>query len=301
MGELDLCSRREADRLILEGCVRVDGRAAEIGEKVPSNLTADRIEIISENLLRKNRCDEGGDHENEKILTTDGDKNVPLAIVLNKPVGFVSGQAEHGCLPAIRLLKASNLWNGNSTKGPVISTSTFATNNDFQIPDSWIGFAPAGRLDKDSSGLLVFSRSGVIAKKLIGSNSTVEKEYIVHVEPAVQPTRREHKIDPNFELPTTTLDLTPLLRGGGSLLGDGNHRPPLKPCADASWIREGEVLKIVLTEGRKHHIRRAAREILGWHVKHLRRVRIGPICLEELPEGRWRPLQQQEVEGLLAS
>jgi len=197
----------------------------------------------------------------------------------------------------------------------------------------WMGFAPAGRLDLDSTGLLVFTKNGVLAKKLIGASSSVEKEYIVDVEPAVKPTKREYAIDPNFVLPSSSeqrqrlFDLTHILRGGEFLLGDDR---PLKPCPLVRWIVKGERLQIVLTEGRKHHIRRMCRELLGFHVIGLRRVRIGPIILlpssnidttaddtttddskykynneeeeEEknvLPEGCWRPLSQKEMEVLL--
>ena len=180
----------------------------------------------------------------------------------------------------------------------------------------WMGFAPAGRLDLDSTGLLVFTKNGVLAKKLIGASSSVEKEYIVDVEPAVRATKREHDIDPNFVLPSTPeqrFDLTRILRGGEFLLGDDR---PLKPSPRVQWIVKGERLQIVLTEGRKNHIRRMCRELLGFHVVGLRRVRIGRILLpsdinniedtdynteEEniLPEGCWRPLRQKELEFLL--
>jgi 23S rRNA pseudouridine2604 synthase len=212
------------------------------------------------------------------------------AVVLNKPIGYVSGQAEHGNPPAIRLLTPDSLWADDEANIPV------------QLPTSWDGFAPAGRLDMDSTGLLVFSKSGVLTKKIISSNSTVEKEYVVHVSPAEQPTRQELRLNPSFHLPATTLDLSPLLERGNLLLGDEKKRNPrLKPCVDVQWIKPGEILRISLNEGRKRHIRSACRELLGWHVTALQRIRVGPIHLENLPEGCWRPLRQREIEQLLSS
>ncbi|KAG7366114.1 RNA pseudouridylate synthase [Nitzschia inconspicua] len=273
-------SRREADRLILAGRVLLDGKQAEIGEKVPLDLLANRIAI------RPTTTEESGDPN--RIVSTDTTESFP-AVVLNKPLGYVSGQSEHDNVPAIRLLKPNNLWTNND---PHLS--------NIELPRSWRGFAPAGRLDKDSTGLLVFSRSGVLAKKIISADSVVEKEYLVNVSPAVQASRREVQLRPSFNLPRPTLDLSPLLRGGGSLLGDEDKKDSrLKPCVDAEWIRSGEILRIVLTEGKKRHIRRVCRELTGWHVTALQRIRIGPIKLENMPEGDWRPLRQNEIEELL--
>jgi 23S rRNA pseudouridine2604 synthase len=269
MGELDLCSRREADRLIREGKVAVDGQVAALAEKVPPDLTKEQI----------------------SILTTDDTTatNTVTTVVLHKPQGYVSGQAEHGHPPAIRLLSRDRLWESSFTR---------QENDDAAVlPTSWRGFAPAGRLDRHSTGLLVFSSSGIVAKKLIHHESTVQKEYIVDVEPADQVTKRERQMDPSFELPKPSLDLKPLLKGGRTLLGS-EHRP-LLPCVDAEWTEKGRILRMALTEGKKHHIRRVCREILGYHVVQLQRTRIGPIELGDLPEGCWRPMTQRELDVII--
>jgi 23S rRNA pseudouridine2604 synthase len=275
MSELSICSRREADRWIQNGLVSVYGKVAEIGEKVDARLPAQDIVIES-----------SSDHDETLFLSVDGSvsTDLTLAMVLNKPPGYVSGQAEHGHRPAIRLLTRDRLWNSSS--------------DDVKLPQkSWKHFAPAGRLDLDSSGLVVFARSGVIAKKLIHSDSAIEKEYIVGVEPAAQESKREVELDENFVLPRPGLDLTPITRGGGTLLGEFR---PLKPCK-AKWLEQGSLLQIVLTEGRKQHIRRACRQLLGYHVVSLNRTRIGPIETQDLPEGCWRPLSKNEIEKILAS
>lgn len=291
MSELDLCSRREADRLILEGRILLDGKVAVVGEKIVRDLSADRIQIVSHS---QDELHDGSSHS-----AIGGDNNIVSGVVLNKPVGYVSGQAEHGHSPAIRLLTRSNFWRGAHVDDKKQSHAGYNA-----LPTSWKGYAPAGRLDMDSTGLVVFTQSGVLAKKLIRDDSRVEKEYIVHLSPAVQPTKRELAIDRFFQLPTPTLDLTRLLNGGELLLEDDRHRKrprqPLKPCL-AQWLTRGEKLRVVLLEGRKHHIRRACREILGWHVTHLQRIRIGPVHLDDLPEGCWRTLRKVEVESIMAS
>jgi 23S rRNA pseudouridine2604 synthase len=293
MSELDICSRREADRLISDGVVQFDGRGIQLGEKVPWNATADRIKIRSSSVVENaKRIDQSPAAATTPHLV-DWTGAID-AVVLNKPLQYVSGQAEHGNIPAIRLLTRENLWRRSSTTSETdLRGST--------VPKSWTGFAPAGRLDLDSTGLLIFTKNGVLAKKIISSESRVEKEYIVDVTPASQVSRRELTIDPSFELPKTTLNLTPLLMGGHTLLEfDKRNNPPIKPCRQAEWIIPKERLRIVLTEGKKHHVRRICREVVGWHVTGLKRVRIGPVTLDDLPIGCWRPLRQDEVDKFLA-
>jgi len=315
MGELDMFSRREADRLILDGRVLVDEKVVEVGHKVPWNLQADRIEIIGNHGSATTSAafastGERTNDRNKSNNTTQCTERM-AAVVLNKPKGYVSGQAEHGHPPAIRLLTSRNRFWGRSDRDDK------DIGRDGGGKYDWTGFAPAGRLDLDSTGLMVYTKNGVLAKKLIGAASPIEKEYVVDVEPAASPTKRELSIDPKFVLPSQrhqrSYDLSPILGGGRLLLGEDR---PLKACPDARWIIKGERLRIVLTEGRKHQIRRMCRELLGFHVVGLRRVRIGPIVLslketvangsdaygkndDTLPLGCWRPMRQGELEILL--
>ena len=134
------------------------------------------------------------------------------------------------------------------------------------------GLAPAGRLDIDSTGLLVLTQDGRIARHLIGEDSEVEKEYLVRVE-----TTREGP------LPESDLEL---LRHGLSL--DGRALQPAK----VSWANEDQ-LRFVLREGRKRQIRRMC-EAVGLAVTGLKRVRIGSVVLGKLPAGQWRYLREDE-------
>ena len=128
--------------------------------------------------------------------------------------------------------------------------------------------APAGRLDIDSQGLLILTQDGRIAKQLIGAESEIEKEYLVRVEGA---------------LPK---DKLALLNHGLSLDGKA-----LKP-AQVSWQNQNQ-LRFILQEGKKRQIRRMC-ELVNLKVTGLKRVRIGNIGLRDLPEGKWRYLQDGE-------
>lgn len=255
MSELDICSRREAIRLIASGKVFVRGELAELGRKV--NFDESEITVFK---------------DEEKLAK---------AIVLNKPTGYVSGQPEHGHIPAIRLLTRENYMKSGKDVDNNIELQTKS------------GLVPAGRLDRNSTGLLVFCRDGVLAKKLL--SHIIEKEYLVNVGPAHQPTNHERKYGMT-KMPRPRLDLKIINRGGAYLLGD--HRP-LKPVVRSTWTIPGEQLRIVLKEGRKHQIRRMMRELLGFHVLSLERIRIGPIRLKSLPQGKWRPLNPTEIAKIL--
>ena len=89
---------------------------------------------------------------------------------LNKPVGYVSGQAEDGYEPAIVLVTPENRWAEDRAASRASRPRTCAS------------LAPAGRLDIDSVGLLVLTQDGRIAKQLIGEDSEIEKEYLVRVD-----------------------------------------------------------------------------------------------------------------------
>lgn len=260
MSQLDLASRREADRWILEEKVLVRGALATVGMKVAANET----DIVIAGGVSERLCN---------------------AIVLNKPVGYVSGQAEHGNVPAAKLLTRENAIDN--------------VDDMFECKNTTLtGFVPAGRLDRDSSGLLIFTHSGVVAKKLVSAAGIIPKEYVMTLEPAHQPTTKE-RAQGLTKLPSPTMDLGILKKGGATLLGDST---PLRPIR-ARWLERGEVLKVVLREGRKRQIRRFCRELLGFHVVSLKRTKIGPVVLKNedlLPLGKWRPLTKQEVDQIIS-
>jgi 23S rRNA pseudouridine2604 synthase len=241
---LGFCSRREADSWIERGWVQVNGQIAGMGVKVGPQ---DQVSV-----------DKKAQNQQEQLAT----------ILLNKPIGIVSGQAEHGYQNAASIIGPRNMW-----LPPEIKSSAARRFNAQMLR----GLAPAGRLDIDSTGLLVLTQDGRVAKSIIGELSDISKEYLVRV--AWQGMERE--IAPRFPA-----DRLALLRHGLSLDGQA-----LKP-AQVDW-QNGEQLRFVLTEGKKRQIRRMC-EAVGLHVIGLKRIRIGRIMLGNLPLGEWRFLQPHE-------
>ena len=237
MSELGLCSRREADEWIEQGWVRVDGvKVDTLGAKVTPEQ---KVEVMP-----------AARAEQAKLVT----------ILIHKPVGYVSGQPEDDYLPAASLINAANQWELDES-------------GRSYHPLNLRALAPAGRLDIDSTGLLVMTQDGRIAKQLIGDKSEVDKEYLVRV--AYE--GRETDIAAHF--PAERLALL----CHGLELDDA----PLRP-AQVEW-QNGEQLRFILREGKKRQIRRMC-ELVGLEVVGLKRIRIGQIVLGNLPAGQWRYL-----------
>lgn len=233
LGQTGVCSRREADALIADGLVAIDGEVVtDAGRKIEPGQT----------LTLSDRA--------ESALAAG------ITIVMHKPVGYVSGQPEPGKIPAVRLLtEASRIGEG-------------------AVPAADASLPPIGRLDEDSRGLLMFSSDGVVAKAVIGPQSDLDKEYLVRIVGDV--TEKKLKI----------------LRHG--LMLDGRQLRPAYVSRMESFR-----LKFILREGRNRQIRRMC-EMVDLEVVDLIRVRIGPIKLDNLPEGSWRMLTTEERVALLA-
>jgi 23S rRNA pseudouridine2604 synthase len=232
MAAQGLCSRREADSYIERGLVFVDGeRISELGTKI---FPSQRITLAR---------------------AAETEQTARVTILLNKPIGYVSGQPEPGYKPAVTLVLPQNQWEDDR------STQPFQRSH-------LKGLAPAGRLDIDSTGLLVLTQDGRIARQLIGQDSGMEKEYLVRVQ---------------GKLSTRGLEL---LNHGLSLDGAA-----LKP-AQVTWLNRDQ-LRFVLREGKKRQIRRMC-ELVDLEVVGLKRVRIGRVRLGDLPDGQWRYLSPAE-------
>jgi 23S rRNA pseudouridine2604 synthase len=227
-----MCSRREADRYIERGLVIVDGEViSELGTRVAADA---QIELA-----------EAGQKRVDAQAT----------FLLNKPIGYVSAQPEDGHRPASDLLIRENQWRDDRSRRKF---------NPRQLK----GLAPAGRLDIDSNGLLVLTQDGRVARRIIGEDSDVDKEYLVRVQGSL-----------------SKADLK-LLNHGLEL--DGK---PLKP-AQVTWQNEDQ-LRFILHEGKKRQIRRMC-ELVGLKVVGLKRIRIGKVVLGNLPDGQWRYLGENE-------
>lgn len=233
LAENGICSRREADTLISRGLVTVNETAAV---DLGYRLTeGDFVSVTSAGLAHLKK---------------------QITVILHKPVGYVSGQPEGNQIPAARLVSRENIHSST----PFLASLKRS-------------FAPLGRLDQDSRGLLILSEDGVLARAVIGPESVLEKEYLVKV----QGTITDKKIEK--------------LQSGMSL--DGKVLRPAKVVQ----INEN-VLRFILTEGRNRQIRRMS-ELVELEVVDLIRIRIGTIKLAGLPPSKWRLLTASERSSLL--
>ena len=279
MAELGMASRREADEWIGKGWVKVNGKVAEMGMQV---MPVARIDIDKQ---------------------AQGQQANQVTVLINKPLGLVSGQAEDGHEPAITLVQPQNRWADDNARF-------------FFHPSQLKSLVPAGRLDIDSTGLLILTQDGRVARQLIGEDSGVEKEYLVRViytgvlnaaaatsaaaTYAAAPASRTQKpasptqlsrIDDDDPVSTDVQSVFPadklkLLRHGLSLDGQALKQ------AKVEW-QNPEQLRFVLTEGKKRQIRRMCEQV-GLKVVGLKRVRVGNVMLGNLPLGQWRYLAPHE-------
>jgi 23S rRNA pseudouridine2604 synthase len=233
LGQSGVCSRREADGLIAEGLVSIDGEVVtDAGRKIEPGQTL-------------TLSDKG-----EAALAAG------VTILIHKPIGYVSGQPEPDKIPAVRLLTEANRV------------------GEGLVPAEDASLPPIGRLDEDSRGLLMLSSDGVVAKAVIGPQSSLDKEYLVRVAGDVT----EKKLA--------------LLRRG--LMLDGR----MLKYARVSRMEQNR-LRFILTEGRNRQIRRMC-EMVDLEVTDLLRIRVGPIRLDNLPEGKWRMITAEERDALIS-
>lgn len=166
-------------------------------------------------------------------------------IVLNKPKGYVCSKSKIDGKPIFELL-------------PNIKDLTYA-----------------GRLDKDSHGLVILSSDGKFVYKVFGAEFAKQKEYIVRVNKAVTTEYLASQAD-------------------GSIVLDGKQLRP----AQVKQIG-ASVYKITLTEGVNRQIRRMA-EVCDYRVVDLKRIRIDNITDRGLETGQWRDLSAAEVKQIMA-
>ena len=235
LAQSGVCSRREAETLIAQGLVSIDGETvSDPGRKILAGQTLVLADAADAKL-------KGG-----------------FTVMLHKPMGVVSAQPEPDQIPAVRLLTRQALFG----RSPA-------------IPGRDTRLAPVGRLDAQSRGLLLLSDDGVVAKAVIGPASTLDKEYRVAVIGELTPK----KLD--------------LLRHGLELDDRKLKRVEVEIISD-------QRLRMVLHEGRNRQIRRMC-DLVDLKVVDLFRVRIGPLTLGDMPEGRWRALTPAERDALIAT
>ena len=189
--------------------------------------------------------------EDSDLIAVDGnpiDASGPVYIMLHKPAGLVSATED-------------------AREQTVLSL----------LPERYqkLGLFPAGRLDKDTEGLLLLTNDGALSHRLLAPKSHVDKVYYVEVDGVLD-------------------EEDCLAVEQGMTLGDGYTCLPgrLEPLAD------GRSARITIHEGKYHQIKRmmAAR---GKPVVYLKRLKFGPLELDTtLAKGTWRPLTEGEISAL---
>jgi 23S rRNA pseudouridine2604 synthase len=232
ISEMCQCSRREADEWIENGWVRVDGVVVTtLGTRVHPNA---KIEIK----------EEAGKHQTECVT-----------ILLNKPLDMASGKVDGSGEAALQLIRPENRWAEDETRQNFKATHLR-------------GLALAGKLDPESTGMLVFTQEGSVARRITGDDTRLEKEYMVRVEGELTPE-------------------------GMKQLNHGLSLDDVKlKKAQVSWQNEQQ-LRFVLHESKKRQIQRMC-ELVGLTVTSIKRIRIGSVSLGKLPAGQWRYLREGE-------
>lgn len=224
MSGAGVCSRREADRLIGQGRVTVDGAIASVGMQIQEGQT----------VALDGRPVEG-DQKPARVM-----------IAVNKPRGVVcSGVSQKDEVNIIDFLK---------------------------YPEK---IMYAGRLDKESEGLLLMTNDGDIINRMMRAANYHEKEYEVTLD---RPFNDRFLKDMAAGVYLKELDET------------------TRPCVAERLGKR--TFRIILTQGLNRQIRRMCKE-LGFHVQKLKRVRIMNICLGHLKAGTWRNLSEREMAELL--
>lgn len=187
-------------------------------------------------------------------LRFDGEPLDPppgMAILMNKPAGFTCSRADQGRL-VYELLPPRFL-----KREPALSS--------------------VGRLDADTTGVLLFTDDGKLLHRLIAPKSEMPKMY----EATLARPLKGHEAD---------------LFASGTLMLRGEEKPLLPATLEVTDERNA---RLTITEGRYHQVRRMF-AAAGNHVEALHRAAFGPITLGNLPEGEWRLLTPAEVASLSA-
>lgn len=218
LSEAGVCSRREADRALEAGQIRIGGRVAVLGDRVQEN---DTVYYKGKPVRR----------EEERIL-----------IAFHKPRGIVC---------------------------------TTSKKEGVNIVD-FIGYPkriyPVGRLDKDSTGLILLTNDGDIVNKMMRAGNYHEKEYVVTVNRDI------------------TDDFVAQMSSGVPILDTVTRECKV-------WKTGAREFHIILTQGLNRQIRRMC-EALGYRVRTLKRIRIMNISLGDLKEGTYRDVTGEEWREL---
>lgn len=216
-----IASRREADRLIEQGAVLVNGQSAQMGMLVNGE---DEILVHGKKVQEQER---------------------KVVLLYHKPAGVVC------------------------TRKDAHAERTIETEISYPVRVTY-----AGRLDKESTGLMILTNDGDLIEEMMRGANGHEKEYVVRVN---RPIAKEDLKKMEEGLYLEELGVT------------------TRPC---ETHKMGErVFRIVLTQGLNRQIRRMC-EAVGYRVTRLERVRVANLTLGDLKEGEMRELSEQEIRKL---
>lgn len=221
------CSRRQADRYVLEGKVFVNGKQADVGQDV-----SDHDEVIVD-----------GVKINKQVET--------IYLAFHKPIGVICTTDE-------------------SIEGNITSYINY--------PER---IFPIGRLDKDSSGLILLTNDGQIVNPILRKENGHDKEYVVTLDKPI------------------TNEFIKEMEEGVTIYNPVTHQYTKTLKTKVKKLADKEI-SIILNQGLNLQIRRMAKA-LGYHVVKLKRIRIMHILLNQLKPGEYRRLTQNEQEELLNS
>lgn len=305
-------SRREADRMVENGWVKINGATATHGLQVdpaadvlkvdPAALQFPKTTVIYHKPLGIVSCQPEGEHQIPAVSQLTAE-NFHAGGSRNKD-GSNNNSGDPHRAAAASAAAANSFFNANHHHHPPHSRRRVI--EPFRLPK----MAAAGRLDVNSTGLLVLTQCGRTAAQIIGPDSELEKEYLVRVaRPIVEQIRpglTRKRPDPCFDL---TLGLDDYDDNNSDNSNNAERGEQIR--ARLEQLRQGVVcsgdflrldrvdilneqqLQIVLRRGRKHHIRRMLAAV-GWEARALKRVRIGNLVLGNLPKGQWRYLGADE-------
>lgn len=239
LSQRGIASRRKSEEYIEAGLVKVNGKVMKLGDK--ADPTVDTIEVDGQVLEERTKM---------------------LYYVMNKLVGVETINIDR-TTPAAPKKHEKTVREGTRTV------------RDMLPPELRGRIFPVGRLDKDSSGLLLFTNDGVLAYRLTHPKFNHEKEYEVETVQPISPLVCR-KIEEGFEM-------------------DGAMTKQLK-C----WKIAPNRARVVLTEGKNRQVRRMFQQT-GYTVKYLKRVRIMNFTDDALPLGGIRALTAAEKNNLLKS
>lgn len=221
--------------------------AAPSRRKAEALISAGRVSINGETAT----LGESVEPATDRVLLDGQPVELPAAyayLALNKPAGYLTTMSDD---------------RGRKTVADL-------------MPRDAPGLVPVGRLDADTTGLLILTNDGKLANHVAHPSAEIEKQYELTLKNPVE----QHALGVLAE---------------GPELEDGKMLPP--KIANLRKNNGNTTLDLTIHEGRNRIIRRACKAV-GLNLLSLRRVRIGPVRLGDLPEGRARSLTLEELEAL---